>query len=251
MRLFFNFALLLFVTAWQVLPPQPAKADQVDWLLKARYVVTIDEHHQVIEQGAIAILGSRIVAVGTQAELATRFKAKQTLDKPDALLAPGLIDTHTHAPMSLMRGLAEDKRLDDWLMNYIFPAEAKNVTADFVKAGTRLACVEMVLAGITTYTDMYYFEEAEAEAAKEIGVRGVLGQTIIGYPAPDYRTWQEALTKAERYLQHYERDDLITAALAPHSIYTTPDEALVAAHNLAMKYDAAANSFGRDTAGAR
>jgi 5-methylthioadenosine/S-adenosylhomocysteine deaminase len=140
--------------------------------------------------------------------------------------------------MSLLRGLADDKRLDDWLNNYIFPAEAKNVTADFVRAGTRLACIEMVLGGITTYTDMYYFEDAEAEAAKEVGVRGVLGQTIIGFPAPDYRTWQEALAGAERYLQHYAKDELITPAVAPHAIYTTADDALIAAHQLAGKYDA-------------
>ncbi len=215
-------------------PPKTA----IDWLLKARYVVTMDDNHRIIEQGAVAISGARIVAVGTQAELGARYQPKHTLDKPDALLAPGLIDTHTHAPMSLLRGIAEDKRLEDWLHNFIFPAEAKNVNADFVAAGTRLACVEMVLAGITTYTDMYYFEETEAEAAKQVGVRGVLGQTIIGFPAPDYRTWQDALNGAERYLQHFQKDELITPALAPHAIYTTPNEALVAAHNLAVKYDA-------------
>jgi 5-methylthioadenosine/S-adenosylhomocysteine deaminase len=236
MRLFFS-SLLLTALAWQHTPTSE-KGDAVDWLIKARYVVTMDDRHRIIEQGAVAITGSRIVAVGTQAELTARFQAKHTLDKSDALLVPGMIDTHTHAPMSLLRGLAEDKRLDDWLTNYIFPAESKNVTADFVQAGTRLACVEMLLAGITTYTDMYYFEDAEAEAAKEVGVRGVLGQTIIGFPAPDYRTWQEALSKAERYLQKYEKDDLITPALAPHAIYTTPDEALLAAHALAVKYDA-------------
>jgi 5-methylthioadenosine/S-adenosylhomocysteine deaminase len=198
----------------------------------------MDAKHRIIEQGAVAISGARIVAVGPESELAARFQPKHTLDKPDALLAPGLIDTHTHAPMSLLRGLADDKRLDDWLNNYIFPAEAKNVTADFVRAGTRLACIEMVLGGITTYTDMYYFEDAEAEAAKEVGVRGVLGQTIIGFPAPDYRTWQEALAGAERYLQRYAKDEWITPAVAPHAIYTTPDDALVAAHKLAVKYDA-------------
>jgi 5-methylthioadenosine/S-adenosylhomocysteine deaminase len=235
MHLFSKLALAALL-AWQ--QTAPARKEPADWLLKAGYVVTMDERHRIIEHGAVAIAGSRIAAVGTQAELSARFQAKHTLDEPEALLAPGLIDTHTHAPMSLLRGLAEDKRLDDWLSNYIFPAESKFVTADFVQAGTRLACVEMVMAGITTYTDMYYFEDAEAEAAKEVGVRGVLGQTVIGFPAPDYRTWQETLAQAERYLQHYEKDELITPALAPHAIYSTPDEALVAAHALAVKYDA-------------
>ena len=228
----------LFFSVWLFLWCGFAGAEPVDWLVTAKYVVTMDAKHRVIEQGAVAISGARIVAVGTQAELAARFQPKHTLAKPDALLAPGLIDTHTHAPMSLLRGLADDKRLDDWLNNYIFPAEAKNVTADFVRAGTRLACVEMVLGGITTYTDMYYFEDTEAEAAKEVGVRGVLGQTIIGFPAPDYRTWREALAGAERFLQRYAKDELITPAVAPHAIYTTPDDALVATHKLAVQYNA-------------
>ena len=211
-------------------------ADQADWVIRARYVVTMNAQRQVIEQGAVAIRGPRIIGVGTQADIARLFQPKHTIDKPDALIMPGLIDTHTHAPMSLLRAIADDKRLEDWLNNYIFPAESKNVSPDFVRWGTRLACLEMVLAGITTYTDMYYFEDVEAEAAKEAGVRGVLGQTIIGFPAPDYKTWQQAISGAERFIQKYKNDDLIVPAVAPHAIYTTPDDALIAAHQLAVKY---------------
>lgn len=211
-------------------------AENVDWIIRARYVVTMDAAHRVIENGAVAIQGSRIAAVDTQAAIARDFTAQHTVDKPDALVAPGLIDTHTHAPMSLFRAIADDRQLEDWLHNFIFPAESHNVTADFVRWGTRLACLEMVLAGITTYTDMYYFEDAEAEAAKEAGVRGVLGQTIIGFPAPDYKTWQQAIQGTERFIQRYRNDDLIVPAVAPHAIYTTPNEALVAAHKLAVKY---------------
>ena len=211
-------------------------AEPADWVIQARYVVTMNAQHRVIEQGAVAIRGPRIVGVGTRSEIAKLFQAKHTLEKPDALIMPGLIDTHTHAPMSLLRAIADDKRLEDWLTNYIFPAESKNVSPDFVRWGTRLACLEMVLAGITTYTDMYYFEDVEAEAAKDAGVRGVLGQTIIGFPAPDYKTWQQAIAGTERFIQKYRNDDLIIPAVAPHAIYTTPDEALVAAHQLAVKY---------------
>ncbi|MBV9499728.1 MAG: amidohydrolase family protein, partial [Acidobacteriaceae bacterium] len=107
---------------------------------------------------------------------------------------------------------------------------------EFVRWGTRLACLEMVLAGITAYNDMYYFEDVEAEAAREAGVRGVLGQTIIGLPAPDYKSWQEGIAGAERYIQKFRNDDLIVPAVAPHAIYTTPDEALIASHNPAVKY---------------
>ncbi len=211
-------------------------AESADYIIHARYVVTMDSKHRVVSPGAVAVQGDHIVAVGSPGEVSERYTSKHVIERPNAALIPGLIDTHTHAPMSLMRALADDKKLDDWLMHYIFPAESKNVTADFVRWGTRLACLEMIRAGITTYTDMYYFEEAEAETAKEAGVRGVLGQTVIGFPAPDYKNWHEALEATEKFMQKYAHDDLITPAVAPHSIYTTPDEALVAAHELAAKY---------------
>ena len=172
MRLFCSF--LLFISA--------LAAESADWIWTARYVVTMDPQRRVIENGAIAIRGERIVAVGPTAEIDARYQARQRLDRPDAILAPGLIDTHTHAAMSLFRGIADDLRLQDWLENYIFPAEAKNVTPDFVRWGTRLGCLEMLLCGTTTFTDMYYFEDVVAEATKEAGMRGVLGETIIGFP---------------------------------------------------------------------
>lgn len=215
---------------------QTKAAEHADWVIRAKYVVTMDAQHRLIDRGAVAIRGTRIVGVGPQSEIAQRFEAKHSLDKPDALVAPGLIDTHTHAPMSLFRAIADDKRLEDWLTNFIFPAESKNVSPDFVRWGTRLACLEMVLAGITTYTDMYYFEDIEAETAKEAGLRGVLGQAIIGFPAPDYKTWNDSIAATERYIQRFRTDDLIVPAVAPHAIYTTPNEALVASHNLAVKY---------------
>lgn len=211
-------------------------ADQADWIIRARFVLTMDGDRDIIPQGAVAIRGSRIVGVGPQERIQERFTATHMLDEPAAVLLPGFIDTHTHAPMSLMRAIADDKTLEVWLHDYIFPAESKNVSPEFVQWGTKLACLEMVLAGITTYTDMYYFENAEAEAAKEAGVRGVLGQTIIGFPAPDYKSWRDAIAGTERFIRRYRGDDLITPAVAPHAIYTTPDEALVASHRLALKY---------------
>ncbi len=232
MRPFFSLVLLTTMLTGCLNAAEPA-----DWVIRAKYVVTMDRSNRLLEIGAVAIRDTRIVGVGTQADIAQRFQAKHTLDKPDAILAPGFIDTHTHAPMSLFRAIADDMRLDDWLTKFIFPAEAKNVTADFVRWGTKLACLEMLLAGITTYTDMYYFEDAEAETAKQAGVRGVLGQTVIGFPAPDYKTWQEAIAGTEKYIQRWQKDDLIVPAVAPHAIYSTPDDALVAAHQLAVKYN--------------
>ena len=231
-RFFTSFAITMLATL------STQAAEPADWVVRAKYVVTMDATRRLIENGAVAIRGARIVGVGTASEIATRFQAKHTLDKPDALVAPGLIDTHTHAPMSLFRAFADDKNLQDWLENYIFPAESKVVNAEFVRWGTRLACLEMVLAGITTYTDMYYFEDVEAEAAKEAGVRGVLGQTIIGFPAPDHKTWQESVAATEKYIARFQNDDLIVPAIAPHSIYTVSDSALVASHELAVRYHA-------------
>jgi 5-methylthioadenosine/S-adenosylhomocysteine deaminase len=224
------FSCLLFVS---VLSAEPA-----DWIWSARYVITENAQRRVIENGAVAIRGERIVGVGTKAEIDGRFQARQRLDRPDAILAPGLIDTHTHAAMSLFRGIADDKKLQDWLQNYIFPAEAKNVSPDFVRWGTRLGCLEMLLGGTTTFTDMYYFEDVVAEVAKEAGMRGVLGETIIGFPVADAKTPADSLKFTERYLMKYRGDPLVTAAVAPHALYTNSDETLKAARALANKYNA-------------
>jgi 5-methylthioadenosine/S-adenosylhomocysteine deaminase len=213
-------------------------AEPADWIWSARYVITENAQHRVIENGAVAVRAERIVGVGTKAEIDARFQARQRLDHPDAILAPGLIDTHTHAAMSLFRGIADDQKLQDWLQNFIFPAEAKNVSPDFVRWGTRLGCLEMLLGGTTTFTDMYYFEDVVAEVAKEAGMRGVLGETIIGFPVADAKTPADALKFTERYLLRFRGDPLVTAAVAPHALYTNSDETLKAARALANKYNA-------------
>jgi 5-methylthioadenosine/S-adenosylhomocysteine deaminase len=213
-------------------------AEPADWIWSARYVITENAQRRVIENGAVAVRGDRIVGVGTKAGIDARFQARQRIDRPDAILAPGLIDTHTHAAMSLFRGIADDKKLQDWLQNFIFPAEARNVTPDFVRWGARLGCLEMLLGGTTTFTDMYYFEDVVAEVAKEAGMRGVLGETIIGFPVADAKTPADALRFTERYLIRFRGDPLITAAVAPHALYTNSDETLKAARALANKYNA-------------
>jgi 5-methylthioadenosine/S-adenosylhomocysteine deaminase len=213
-------------------------AQTADWIWSARYVITEDAQHRVIPNGAVAVRGDRIVGVGTKAEINARFHAPRRIDSPASILAPGLIDTHTHAAMSLFRGIADDKKLQDWLNNYIFPAEAKNVSPDFVRWGTRLGCLEMLLGGTTTFTDMYYFEDVVAEVAKEAGMRGVLGETIIKFPVADNKTPAEALQFTEKYLMRFHDDPLVTPAVAPHALYTNSDETLRAARSLADKYHA-------------
>jgi len=228
MRLFCSF--LLFISA--------LAAESADWIWTGRYVVTMDPQRRVIENGAIAIRGERILAAGPKSEIEQRYQARQRLDRPDAIVAPGLIDTHTHAAMSLFRGIADDLRLQEWLERYIFPAEARNVTPEFVRWGTRLGCLEMMLSGTTTYTDMYYFEDVVAEASKEAGMRGMLGETIIGFPSPDAKTPADALAFADRFLTRFHDDPLIVPAVAPHAIYTNSDETLQACRALANRHGA-------------
>jgi len=216
--------------------PQPPAGHPIDLIWSARYIVTEDAQRRVIENGSVAILGDRIVEVGPRAEIEGKYFATNHIEQPNAILAPGLINTHTHAAMSLFRGVADDLKLQDWLDKFIFPAEAMNVNREFVRWGTRLGLLEMALSGTTTFADMYYFEDTVAEETERAGMRGVLGQTVIGFPAPDYKTPEAALAGAETFLKAYADNPLITPAVAPHAIYTTSDETLQAARALANRY---------------
>ena len=160
----------------------------VSLVVIGKTVITENDSHQRFSPGAVAINGNAIVAVDTPSAIAEKYRAADTIDVPNDVVLPGLINTHTHAPMVMYRGLADDLALMDWLTKYIFPAEAKTVSPDMVRIGTRLAALEMIESGTTTYTDMYYFEEEIAKTTREAGLRGVLGNTIIQFPAPDART---------------------------------------------------------------
>jgi 5-methylthioadenosine/S-adenosylhomocysteine deaminase len=218
-----------------VLSSTASAKDKVDLLVTGGTVVTMDAQRRVIEDGAVAIRGDSIVAVGPRAEIESRFEAAQTIDAHGALVMPGLINGHAHAAMSLFRGLADDLALDEWLQKYIFPAEARNVTPDFVNWGTKLGVLEMLRGGITTYADMYYFEDVVARVTKDAGMRGVLGETIIDFPAPDNKTPGEALAYTQKYLNQWKGDPLIIAAVAPHSIYTCSEKTLQDAATLARR----------------
>lgn len=212
------------------------QAEPADWIVTARWIVTMDSQKRVIENGAVAVVGSNIVAAGPREEIEKRYTGRRRLDRPNAALIPGLVNTHTHAAMSLFRGIADDLALQEWLEKFIFPAEAKNTTADFVRWGTRLAALEMLLSGTTTFCDMYYFEEVVGEVVKEAGMRGVLGQTVIGFPAPDARTPQEALSRAAAFMKQYPDDPQVIPAVAPHALYTNSDATLKAARALAAEH---------------
>jgi 5-methylthioadenosine/S-adenosylhomocysteine deaminase len=149
---------------------------------------------------------------------------------------PGLINTHTHAPMVMYRGLADDLALREWLEQYIFPAEAKTVSPELVRIGTRLAALEMIESGTTTFVDMYYFEEEIAKAAIEAGLRGILGQTIIQFPVADAKTPADALARAEKFIREFKDNGLVVPAVAPHALYTNDKATLVASAELGRKY---------------
>src|SRR5215475_11739744 len=200
-------------------------------------VITENATRQVFSPGAVAIQGADIVDVGTPEAIAARYNATATLDARDQVVLPGLINTHTHAAMVMFRGLADDLALTDWLQKYIFPAEARAVSPEFVRIGTRLANLEMIESGTTTFADMYYFEEEVAKATRDAGLRGVLGQTIIQFPVADAKTPADGLARTETYIKTFKGDSLIVPAVAPHAMYTLDRAMLVAAAELGRRYE--------------
>jgi 5-methylthioadenosine/S-adenosylhomocysteine deaminase len=220
------------------LPEKNVPGGTADLVIAGGTVVTMDEGRRVIEDGAVVVKDGAIVLVGERAAVTKNLKAKQTIDARGKIVIPGLINTHTHIPMTLFRGIADDLDLQEWLTKYIFPAEAKNVDEAFVRAGTRLGLAEFISGGTTTFCDMYYFEDAVADETAKAGLRGVLGQTLIDFPAPDHKTFDEALKSAENFVKKWRNDRLIVPAVAPHAPYTVSEEHLKAAKNLSDKYEA-------------
>jgi 5-methylthioadenosine/S-adenosylhomocysteine deaminase len=209
---------------------------QIGLILTGGTVITIDSSHHVLAAGAIAVDGTDILAVDTPEKIAAQFTARETIDTTGRIVLPGLVNTHGHAPMVLYRGLADDLALMDWLTRYIFPAEAKTVSPEMVGVGTRLAALEMIQSGTTTFADMYYFEEEIAKTVKVAGLRAVLGETIIKFPVAAAKTPADGLARAETFIQRFLHDPLITPAVAPHSAYALDKSMLLACRDLALKY---------------
>lgn len=209
---------------------------KVDVLLVDGIVVTMNERFDVYPHGAIAVQGDSVVAVGPVDEISAAYEASEIVDCSEQVIMPGLVNAHTHIPMSLLRGLNDDLRLDVWL-GYLMPLEREFVTPEFVKLGARIACAEMIRSGVTSFADMYYFEEAIAEETAEIGMRALLGQTILIFPAPDAQTYEDGLVLCRRFIERWNGHPLIQPAVAPHAWYTATPELMRACADLARAND--------------
>ncbi len=219
-----------------VKPPTPAQ-ETVDILLDSGLVVTMDADRRVLDPGGVAIRGNAIVAVGPAEEMRARYAAECVVDCRQQVVMPGIINTHTHLPMSILRGLADDLRLDVWLHGYILPVEREFVNPEFCFLGATLACAEMLRGGTTCFADMYYYEEEVAWAAAEAGMRGICGETVMKFPTPDALTYEESLQYVADFVGRWKGHELIVAAPAPHSLYMCTAEILQQTTALAREHD--------------
>lgn len=209
----------------------------VDTILHNATVLTMDASYQVYEPGAVAVLAGEIQAIGNTDVILEGYSASEIIDCEGKVLMPGLVNAHTHVPMTLLRGLADDLRLDVWLMGYMMPVEREFVSPDFVRLGTQIACLELIQSGVTCFADMYYFEDHIAQATAEIGLRAVCAQTVYKFPSPDARFYEESLASTREFIQKWNGHPLIVPAVGPHAPYTCTPEILQASAALAVEFD--------------
>lgn len=209
----------------------------VDRLLTNALILTMDKEFHQYDPGSVAISGNEIIAVGDDQQIKSQYNAEETVDCNEKILIPGLINAHTHVPMTLLRGLADDLRLDVWLLGYMMPVEREFVSPDFVRLGTKIACAEMIRGGITTFADMYYYEDDIAEATVEAGMRALCSQTILKFPSPDASSYEESLSNAQHFIQKWKGHPLIAPCIAPHAPYTCTDDILHSSSEIAVKFD--------------
>jgi len=207
----------------------------VDVVIKGGMVLAMEDKG-VIENGGVATSGDSILFVGSSKEVEARFSAAAEIDASGCVVMPGLINGHTHAAMTLFRGIADDLPLDQWLNQYIFPAEAKNLSDEFVYWGTKLAILEMLLGGTTTFCDMYLFEDSAARAAKEMKMRGVLGEVLYNFPSPNYGPLEEGFRYTEAFIQKWRGDPLIFPSVQPHGLDTCSPDLLIQSKELADRF---------------
>ena len=221
---------------------------KVDQLLVNAAVLTMDDEMHQYEAGAVAISGNSILAVGAEAEIRKEYTAPKVMDCGGKVLMPGLVNAHTHVPMTLMRGLADDLRLDVWLQGYMWPVEREFVSPDFVRLGTLIACAEMIRSGVTCFADMYFFEESVARATTEAGMRALCAQTVLKFPSPDALAFEDSLAAARDFIEHWKGHELIVPSVAPHAPYTCTPEILRSTAQLAAEFDVPLHTHLAETA---
>lgn len=209
----------------------------VDLIVKADFILKMDNDLSVIQDGAIAVKDKKIVSIGTAGEISGTCSAVKEIGGTGKVAFPGLINTHTHAAMVLFRGLADDLPLKDWLEQHIWPAEGRWMSPTFVGDAVELACLEMLKAGITVYNDMYFFGNAIGTATKKLGMRAVVGVGILDFPSSSAATSEEYFANAENFIKEWVGDELIHPSIAPHAIYTCAPENMMRAKLIAEHYD--------------
>ena len=210
---------------------------KVDILFTNAHVLTMDGSMNQYNPGAVAVSGDGIVAVGFENELRKEYEGTETFDCKGRVLMPGLVNAHTHVPMTLLRGIADDLRLDVWLQGYLWPVEREFVSPEFVRLGTSIACAELIRSGVTTFNDMYFYEDDVATATAQSGMRGVCGQSILKFPTPDAASYEDAMEKARDYIKKWKGHPLIVPSIAPHAPYTTTADILRETAELAQEFD--------------
>ena len=222
--------------------------EQVDIILTNAIVLTMDESFNQYEPGAVAIQKDKIVAVGFADEIGNKYQAAATNDCGLKVVMPGLVNAHTHVPMTLLRGLADDLRLDVWLLGYMMPVEREFVSPEFVRLGTKIACAEMIRGGTTSFADMYYFEDDVAEAIAEVGMRAVCSESVMKYPTPDAASYEEAIAYSRKFIKKWKNHPLIVPAIAPHAPYTCTDDIYHQSAALAAEFDVPLHTHLAETA---
>lgn len=222
--------------------------NKVDILLVNAHVLSMDDDLHQYKPGAVAITKGTIIAVGNESEILSNYFSLEKVDCRGKILMPGLINTHTHVAMTLLRALADDLRLDVWLQGYVWPVERQFVTPDFVELGTKLACAELIRSGVTCFADLYFFEETVARTTAEVGLRALCSQTIVKFPAPDALSYEESISSARGFIERWKDHELIVPSIGPHAPYTCTPEILRATAQLAVEYNVPLHTHISETA---
>jgi len=210
---------------------------QIDLIVAGDYIVTMDDAATVHTGSAVAIDDGVIIAIGPAAEINATYQAAQTLEGQDRIVMPGLVNGHSHAAMTLLRGVADDLALMDWLNNYIFPAEVEFVDAEFVRVGTELACWEMIRGGTTTFVDMYYYPDVIADVVDSCGMRALVSATVIDQRSPDAEGAVDSIQKGSEFVKRWkDKNSRITPIFGPHANYTLNAEQLRATREAALEF---------------